>query len=93
MNKQTITVGIMALIIAFSFAAYSTITVKAASSPVERWEYKIFNFDAIAEYKTAKSADRTRLEEKYFNQLGLEGWELAATPMTPKSVFFKRRLP
>ena len=80
MNKKTISVGVMALLIVASLVAYSPTTDSATSTNAVRWEY------------TMHYTGKTDLEA--FNKLGAEGWELVgAGGSNVDRWIFKRRLP
>jgi len=81
--KKTI-FATMALLIAFSFIAYTFVpTPSAARTPVQ-WEYTFFDAAGTGSQQ-ALEALRQRM-----NGLGKEGWELSATVGT--YLIFKRPL-
>jgi len=80
MNKNTISVGIAALLFTLVFCAYS-LTTNATTSTAVRWEYI---------YVNGGNPKNAVVEA---NKLGAAGWELATADQYNDKLIFKRRLP
>jgi hypothetical protein len=83
MRKLTAVIAFAALALALALAAPPGRSAGQPPAAVPKWEYKLL----------VSSGPHFLLETKDFNELGAEGWELAAAPVTPGGIEFLFKRP